>query len=308
MENSPISPRFWLGWLPAPPVLGSRPRRVLAAIAAAGSALTVLATAAPAGATTARASAGGAEVVCSSRQPGLALRLSRDLAHRLHGRPGTSAVAFYDRPTATSCSYNAEAAFDSASVVKVTVLGALLRQAMERRYPLTAEEVRLTTAMITESDNASTSELWRRIGPDGIRHFLELAGLRHTVPGADGHWGLTRITAGDQLRLLRLLTSENPVLDRPARAYALGLMRRVVPEQRWGVPAGAPGTAAVQLKNGWLPRSTGGWRVHSIGAFTGDGHDRGMVVLSQGNPAMDDGIATVEGAARALHDGLAGSG
>jgi beta-lactamase class A len=230
--------------------------------------------------------------------------LSQDIAGALRGREGASALALYDRTTATSCTYRADAAFDSASVVKVTVLGALLRQAMEQHRSLTSREVELTTAMITKSDNDSTNALWHQVGPVGFRHFLTLAGMRDTVPGPKGYWGHTQITAGDQLKLLRLLTSDNSVLDRDARAYTLRLMNRVVPEQRWGAPAGAPATATVQVKNGWLPRVTNGWRVHSVGVFTGGGHDYGMVVLSQGSRTMGDGVATVEGAARAINRDL----
>lgn len=71
-----------------------------------------------------------------------------------------------------------------------------------------------------------------------------------------------------------------------------------------GVSAGAPGTATVHLKNGWLPRATNGWRVHSIGAFTGGGHEYEIVVLSHGNRTMNDGVATVEGASRIINRDL----
>jgi beta-lactamase class A len=175
---------------------------------------------------------------------------------------------------------------------------------MEQHRALTAHEVELTTAMITKSDNDATNALWHQIGHAGIQHFLSLAGMGDTVPGPKGYWGHTQVTAGDQLKLLRLLTSDNSVLDRDARTYALRLMNRVVPEQRWGTPAGAPATATVQVKNGWLPRDTHGWRVHSVGVFTGGGHDYGMAVLSQDNRAMADGVATVEGAARAVNRDL----
>src|SRR5258708_29191756 len=65
--------------------------------------------------------------------------------------------------------------------------------------------------------------------------------------------------------LLRLLLSGNAVLDGPSRAYALGLMAQVIASQRWGVPAGAPASVTVHVKNGWLPRAAHGWRLHSIG-------------------------------------------
>lgn len=60
----------------------------------------------------------------------------------------------------------------------------------------------------------------------------------------------------------------------------------------------------VQVKNGWLPRATHGWRVHSIGAFTGKGHDYGITVLTQDNKTMNDGVNTIQAVARAVHKDL----
>ncbi|WP_432140495.1 serine hydrolase [Streptomyces sp. bgisy084] len=279
-------------------------RRGLAAVVAAGSLLAVLTTATPAAAGSASTPVGGSKVVCTSKQPGLAPALSQDIADALHGREGASALAIYDRRTRTHCEFKAGAHFDSASVVKVTVLGALLRKAEEAHRKLTSHEVRLTTAMITKSDNDATTALWRRVRPAGVQHFLSLAGMRHTVPGTHGAWGLTQITAGDQLKLMELLTTDNRVLTRASRGYALDLMHRVVPDQRWGVPAGAPGGTSVHVKNGWLPRKTNGWRVNSVGTFNGGGNDYGMAVLSTGSHTMDDGVATVERAARVIHRDL----
>lgn len=279
-------------------------RRGLAAVLAAGSLLTVLTTATPAAAGTASTPVDGAKVVCTSKRPGLAPALSHDIADALHRHPGASALALYDRRTRTRCEFKAGTPFDSASVVKVTVLGALLRQAEEAHRRLTPREVRLTTDMITKSDNASTSALWRQVRPAGVQRFLTLAGMRHTVPGRGAAWGLTQITAADQLALMQLLTADNPVLSRASRGYALDLMHHVAPDQRWGAPTGAPATATVHVKNGWLPRKTHGWRVNSVGTFTGGAHDYGMAVLSTGNRTMDDGVSAVESAARVIHRDL----
>ncbi|MGW4387869.1 serine hydrolase [Streptomyces sp. NPDC004685] len=286
--------------------LTRRAKQGLAAALAAGSALTAFAVGVPAqaGAADGTSSVEGSPVTCTSHRPGLADRLERDIATALHGHGKASALVLYDRTTATSCTFRAGTAFDSASVVKVTILGALLRQAGEEHRLLTSREVDLTTDMITKSDNAATNALWHQIGHAGIQHFLDLAGMRDTVPGPKGTWGLTRITAGDQVKLLRLLTSDNQVLGERARAYALRLMNRVVPDQRWGTPAGAPGTATVHVKNGWLQRSANGWRVHSVGVFTGGGHDYGMAVLSHGSRTMEDGVTIVERAARAVNRDL----
>ncbi|WP_330280711.1 class A beta-lactamase-related serine hydrolase [Streptomyces sp. NBC_00569] len=286
--------------------LTRRAKQGLAAALAAGSALTAFAAGVPAqaGAPAGTSSVEGSPVTCTSHRPGLADRLERDIATALHGHGKTSALALYDRTTGTSCTFRASTAFDSASVVKVAILGALLRQAAEEHRLLTSREVDLTTDMITKSDNAATNALWHQIGHTGIQHFLDLAGMRDTVPGRKGTWGLTQITAGDQVKLLRLLTSDNHVLGERARAYALRLMNRVVPDQRWGTPAGAPGTATVHVKNGWLQRSANGWRVNSVGVFTGGGHDYGMAVLSHGSRTMEDGVTTVERAARAVNRDL----
>lgn len=283
-------------------------RRPLATALTASSLLTVLTMATPASADTASATAGGAKVFCTSKRPGLASELSRDIASALGGREGTSSLALYDRITETTCELKSDTHFDSASVVKVSVLGSLLRQAEEAHRKLTPREVQLTTAMITKSDNDSTSALWHQIGAAGFKRFLALAQMRHTVPGSGKSWGLTQITAGDQLRLMQLLTTKNAVLGPASRGYALDLMNRVTPGQQWGVPAGSPATATVHVKNGWLPRTTDGWRVHSVGAFTGGGHDYGMAVLSTGSRTMDYGIGTIEGAARVIHHDLSSAG
>ncbi|MFE2378503.1 serine hydrolase [Streptomyces sp. NPDC059398] len=289
-------------------------RRGIAASVAAGVLLTPLAgvgaasastAEAPKGATgSASASVGGSKVVCTSQKPGLAPELSHDIAGALKGRKDASALAVYDRKTRTSCGFKDSAHFDSASVVKVTVLGTLLREAEESHRKLTAREVKLSTAMITKSDNDSTSALWRQLGVARVKHFLGLAKMRHTVPGADGTWGLTQITAADQLTLMKLLSTKNPVLNESSRGYALGLMAKVEADQKWGVPTGAPATAATHVKNGWLSRATHGWRVHSVGFFTGHGHDYGMTVLSSGNSTMGYGIDTIEGASHVIHRDL----
>src|SRR5262249_54086538 len=118
------------------------------------------------------------------------------------------------------------------------------------------------------------------------------------------YWGLTQITAQDQVLLLRLLLRNNAVLGLPSRRYALSLMAQVIASQRWGVPAGAPARLTVHVKNGWLPRAAHGWRIHSIGCFTGLRGGYTIVVLTQDNPTMAYGIRTIEAIARAIHRDL----
>ncbi len=279
----------------------SRISRRTRPVPAAALAVTVLAAvalgAAPAAAAT-------PAVNCASGRPGLAAELTKDITAALKGRGSTTAVALHDRTTGTTCTLRSTAAYDSASVVKATVLAALLRENARHHRYLTRRETDLSTAMITKSDNNATTSLWKQLGTTRIKAFLKAAGMTHTTPGSGGYWGLTRITAQDEQRLLALLTEENPVLSDKARAYELGLMRKVVPSQRWGTPAGAPASVTVQLKNGWLQRAGHGWRVHSIGAFTGKGHDYAFSVLTQDNRTMGDGVHTIQAVARAVHKDL----
>ncbi|GAA0614448.1 serine hydrolase [Streptomyces crystallinus] len=271
-------------------------RGALSVAVAAGVLAPVAAGAAPAAAAT--------TVSCTSAKAGLAARLSKDITSALGGRSSLTAVALYDRSTNTKCELRATDTFDSASVVKATVLATLLWDAGNHHRSLTSDERALATKMITASDNASTSTLWKQLGTSKVSAFLKAAGMTQTTPGSDGYWGLTRITARDQAKLLALLTSRNSVLSDDAREYELGLMNRVRSDQRWGTPAGVQGGTTVQVKNGWLPRATHGWRVHSIGAFTDGGHDYGLAVLTEDNSSMDQGVATIEAVARAVHADL----
>jgi hypothetical protein len=202
------------------------------------------------------------------------------------------------------CRLDSGAHFDSASVVKVTILGTLLRDAQAAHRSLTARERALAWAMITRSDNGAASALWDEDGRSRLQRFLNAAGMIHTVLGPDGAWGLTRITAADETRLLWLLLQPNRVLGTSSRDYALTLMADVIPSQRWGVPAGAPRSLVVHVKNGWLPLAPHRWRINSIGAFTGHGKRYSIVVLTEDNPTMAYGVTTVERIAEVVNRDL----
>ncbi|MCX5226732.1 serine hydrolase [Streptomyces sp. NPDC006553] len=272
--------------------------RVLPAVAAAGMLVPVVAGAAPAAAATAP------QVSCTSGKAGLAVKLQRDITAALATRAGTVAVGLRDRTTNTTCTLRATTAYDSASVVKVTVLATLLWDAKKTNRYLTARESSLATAMITKSDNAATTALWNQLGVTKVKGFLAAAGMTRTVPGSGGYWGLTRINVTDEQRLLSLITARNTVLSDNSRAYILKLMGQVVTSQRWGTPAGAPSSVTKQVKNGWLQRATRGWRVHSIGTFKGGGHDYTISVLTDGNSTMTYGVNTIQAVAKVIHRDL----
>ncbi|MET7715778.1 serine hydrolase [Streptomyces sp. NPDC005407] len=177
-------------------------------------------------------------------------------------------------------SYGEQRAYPSASIVKVSILAALL---LEGR-PLTARERELARAMIVRSDNDAATALWETIGgAPGLDAAHARLGLAQTR--AETAWGLTRTTAADQLALMRA------VFDGPY-AYLRALMGQVVEGQDWGVSAAG---GAWALKNGWMPmRETGLWVVHSVGRADG----RLIAVLSDGHETKKAGIACVEAAVR----------
>jgi len=229
--------------------------------------------------------------------------LSADIKNALRGRDGDHAVTVYDRVTSVYCAVNAARHFDSASVVKAIILAALLRWHQETKEPLSENEKYLATLMITQSDNGAATALWNELGMDRLQHFLNLAKMNQTELGTGGYWGLTQVTARDEMLLLELLTAGNSVLDAYSRSYQLGLMAKVVSWERWGTPAGAPSYVSVHVKNGWLPDDTG-WHINSIGAFTGHGRNYMIAVLTDGNPSEQYGIDTIEDVARPVHGAI----
>ncbi|MFF4570055.1 serine hydrolase [Streptomyces sp. NPDC001410] len=201
-----------------------------------------------------------------------------------------------------------EAAFDTASIVKVDILATLLLQAQEAGRHLTAAEKAYATKMIENSDNASATALWHTIGrADGLDAANERFGLSATSGGDGELWGLTQTTAADQLVLLQQVFGEESLLSAASRTYVQGLMKGVEADQQWGVSAAAVGSSWA-LKNGWLARSTTGlWDVNSIGRVTVDGSEYLVAVLSKGTVSQAKGITLVEAAAKAAVSSFATS-
>jgi hypothetical protein len=242
-------------------------------------------------------------ICTSSTQPALAAKLSRQIARALHGTSSTVGIAADDSEERISCRYHQWRRFHSASVIKVITLCALLHQ-LRGQQNLSPDQVALAHAMITESDNDAQDTLWNEIGMDALQRFLTAARMDHTRLGQDDYWGLTEVNAHDELRLLHLLITPNHVLDGASRRYALGLMADVVPDQRWGVPAGAPRDVTVHVKNGWLP-DPDLWDVNSIGDFTRRDVDYSIAILTRNDPDMAYGVSVVESVARLINRALA---
>ncbi|MGV4981206.1 serine hydrolase [Streptomyces sp. NRAIS4] len=221
----------------------------------------------------------------------------------------TAAVLDLDGTGRTPVVHGEDSAYDTASIVKVDILAALLLQAQDAGRQLTAGERGHAEPMIERSDNTAADALWRQIGQaSGLAAANKRLGLTSTTGGPGVKWGLTRTTASDQIRLLRAVfdgdttaKSGSPALTAQSRAYIRSLMGQVIPEQTWGVSAagGSGAGAAPALKNGWLQRNTSGlWDVNSVGQVTVKGHRYLVAVLSNGSASMSEGVSLVERTAR----------
>ncbi|MFD5746216.1 serine hydrolase [Streptomyces sp. NPDC127033] len=190
------------------------------------------------------------------------------------------------------------ATYDTASIVKVNILVALLLQAQDEHRALTTAEKTRATKMIKVSDNESADALWRAIGKgDGLDAANRRLGMTGTTAGSGPLWGLTQSTAADQIALLSAVFGDDATspLTAASRTYVRSLMGGIEPGQDWGVSAAGTVTG---LKNGWLSRSaTGLWDVNSIGRIVVDGHTYLLAVLSRGSASMEAGISLVEKAA-----------
>ncbi|WP_433650101.1 serine hydrolase [Micromonospora zamorensis] len=211
---------------------------------------------------------------------------------------GHLAVAALDRQGSAAVTVGTRR-FETASIVKVNILAALLLRQKPPGKALGSETRRLAEAMITSSDNPAAVALWQRIGGSrGLTAANRALDLRETRPNS--HWGLTTTTAADQLRLLTALTSPTGPLTPQDRTFVLGLMSKVIPEQRWGVTAARePGNRSVYVKNGWdtVDVDGGRWLVNSIGRIVEARHDWLIAVLSDHHVSQEEGVRVVEKAA-----------
>jgi hypothetical protein len=211
----------------------------------------------------------------------------------------------------TGCRYDvAPARRDTtASVFKIAMLAGVLLRAQDLGRDVTPwEDVRLAP-MITRSADPPTTDLFLDYGgAPAMNALYDRLGLASTVT-ADGWWGLTRTSARDQVELVRLLIGDRPgVFGAAARARALSYLSSVVPDQRWGVPAGLPPGWTAALKNGFFDSSCCAWRLNSVGRVQGPGGGAWVVaVLTDGWPGPAPGIAAVDAIARRINGALASS-
>jgi hypothetical protein len=185
----------------------------------------------------------------------------------------------------------------SASVFKAMLLVTYLRQSSVRHRDLTDGDRALLRPMIRRSDNVAATRVRDIVGNRAVVRLAHRAGMtRFAIASV---WGLSRITARDQtkffLHIERLLPSRH-------RAYALRLLRTIIPSQRWGMAQVIPHDWTLYFKGGW--GSGTGAVDHQVGLLA-RGKDRvSIAVLTVDSPSHAYGKATLRGVSRRLLAGL----
>jgi hypothetical protein len=185
----------------------------------------------------------------------------------------------------------------SASVIKAMLMVTYLRRASVRDRALDAADKALLSPMIRRSDNIAATRVRDIVGNSAIMRLARRAGMTRFV--INPHWGLSLITARDQTRFF--LGIEELLPDRH-RAYALRLMRTIVPSQRWGMAQVIPAGWQLHFKGGW--GSGTGAVDHQVGLLRRSEHRVAIAVLTVGNPSHAYGKTTLRGVSRRLMRGL----
>lgn len=221
--------------------------------------------------------------------------LGEELLQFLSTRTSTVGIALYDSKTNKTYHLQGNMRFSAASTIKVSVLMAMLKLIEKENREFTEEENSKINNMILNSNNEDTTWLWNKLGKEHfMQEFLVDLGLKDTVVGKNGYWGLTQTTANDQIKLLKYLIQPNEVFNEEKRQYALKIMNKVNRFQNWGVSGGVPSEANISLKNGWIPMKWNNWRINSIGCIISENKRYSLTVLSIDNPTQSYGIKTIE--------------
>jgi hypothetical protein len=187
--------------------------------------------------------------------------------------------------------YHVNTRFVTASVVKAMLLVGYLRT-----HPTLSSWARSTLmTMIHVSDNSCATAIYDIVGDSGLRKVAKAAGMQNFSVAYS--WGRAQLTPADQARFFY-------EMDRliPAKyvTFARSLLSHITSTQSWGIPATArPAGWTVFFKGGWRG-TTRGQLVHQIARLEGHGVTFSMAVMTDGDPSMAYGEATISGVTKRL--------
>ena len=185
----------------------------------------------------------------------------------------------------------------TASVVKVMLMVAYLRQRDVRHRDLTSYEKSLLKPMIRRSDNDAATRIRDSLGQGPIEALAAKAKMKHFR--WDPIWGDCRTSARDQAFFMRTLRRYVPNRH---WSFAKRQLARIVPSQQWGVGKVDPDGWKLHFKGGW--GSGIGLVDHQVALLRREGWRIGVGVLTEDNPSHAYGKETLEGVYKRLLRGL----
>lgn len=213
-------------------------------------------------------------------------------------RPGNVSFAVLGR-YGSPRGLDPDAEFSSASVSKVLLLAAELRQLRDDGDQLDESTRSTLESMITISDNDAASSIYALVGDTGMQAAAERAGMR-SFESTPGYWGGAQVTAADLTRFFRGLDRN---LAGRYHDFGKALLANITSTQRWGIPEGADGSWRVYFKGGWRPpetEETSGPVTHQAALLEHrDGERIAIAVLSDQSPG-ETSYETIDGITRRL--------
>jgi len=193
----------------------------------------------------------------------------------------------------------------TASTIKLAIAADLLERQRAGELVLRDVDRHDIDTMLNFSDEAASDRLWKSYGGAAMlarfRERYDMTDL-HFVPGftAGPYWGFVKCTAADLSALLNAVFTR---LDPADRDYLVEALRKVAPNQRWGVWASGadqqPGN-----KDGWSDEADDygrHWVANTVG-FAGRDQRFLVAVMYQVDPAgsLADGVHAVSDVAALL--------
>lgn len=209
-------------------------------------------------------------------------------------RAGKVSIGVVD-PDGRFHGYGADRRYASASTVKVMLMVAYLRHGDNDDRPLTSSQKRLIGPMIKRSDNGAATTIRDIVGNDALVRLANRAGMERFRPATS--WGLSQITARDQAEWMYGIREQIPARH---RQYAMRLLTRIIPRQRWGIAPKTPGGWTIHFKGGWAPSGNPGWTVNQVAQLRREHQRFAIAVLSRQGPSFDYGRETIRGVAKRL--------
>ena len=218
--------------------------------------------------------------------PGAVARAAAWLSRRA-GRTGFAVVDSEGRLSGV----NLHDTWVTASVVKAMLLTEYLRRLDARgQHYVDSYSDSILYPMIHVSDNSAASAVYNTMGDGGL---YALAAAAHMSDfSVNGSWGNAQLSPADQAEFFFHMEQ---LLPREFVGYADHLLSTIAGYESWGIPAVArPLGYTVYFKGGWRGTALG-QLVHQVGRLHGHNLTFAFAIMTDGDPSMGYGIATIEG-------------